>query len=156
VIKEGIIAGGGFTTVHKGTIRGLDCAVKELNFRTSDLGYILREVTILEKLSGHPNILHFLGAVIDVDCGTVSIITDLFQGDITTFLLTEAQQLDMTTWCSIMTDVLTALQHMHSSGLIHRDIKPQNILFKVEPDGSIHVVLGDLGIAREIILDKNL
>ena len=40
--------------------------------------------------------------------------------------------------------ILSALQHAHDNGIIHRDIKPQNIL--VHSDG--HVKVADFGIAR--------
>ena len=40
--------------------------------------------------------------------------------------------------------VLSALHHAHESGIVHRDIKPQNIMLL--PDGSIKVT--DFGIAR--------
>ena len=40
--------------------------------------------------------------------------------------------------------ILSALQHAHNNGIIHRDIKPQNIL--VHSDG--HIKVADFGIAR--------
>ena len=40
--------------------------------------------------------------------------------------------------------ILSALQHAHKNGIIHRDIKPQNIL--VHADG--HIKVADFGIAR--------
>jgi serine/threonine-protein kinase len=46
---------------------------------------------------------------------------------------------------SIFLDVLSALERLHLEGIVHRDIKPGNIL--VMSDG--RVLLGDLGIARE-------
>jgi tetratricopeptide (TPR) repeat protein len=46
----------------------------------------------------------------------------------------------------VLTQVLDALQHAHAAGLVHRDVKPANIL--VRADGS--VVLTDFGLAREV------
>ena len=40
-----------------------------------------------------------------------------------------------------------ALANMRSVGIIHRDIKPDNIYFKREPDGTIGYALGDFGLA---------
>lgn len=50
---------------------------------------------------------------------------------------------DIATW---LPDVAEALDFMHSQGLVHRDIKPGNILF----DTSERVYLGDFGIAKAI------
>ena len=43
-----------------------------------------------------------------------------------------------------ITQILSALQHAHSKGVVHRDIKPQNIMLL--PDGSLKMM--DFGIAR--------
>jgi serine/threonine protein kinase len=48
--------------------------------------------------------------------------------------------------------VAMALEHLHSKGIAHRDIKPDNVLFRVDPEttGRVEPVLVDFGIAAKL------
>jgi len=50
----------------------------------------------------------------------------------------------------IASQVARGLQHAHNNGVVHRDIKPQNIL--LTDDGTVKV--SDFGIARQVILKR--
>lgn len=52
--------------------------------------------------------------------------------------------------CAIVTAVAGALDHAHQRGLLHRDVKPANILITEPEDGERRVLLADFGIAREL------
>ncbi len=54
------------------------------------------------------------------------------------------RRLDTMEAVNVTIEVLKALEHAHSRGIIHRDIKPQNIM--ISPDGAVKVM--DFGIAR--------
>jgi serine/threonine-protein kinase len=49
---------------------------------------------------------------------------------------------------AVMTGVLSALQHGHEQGIVHRDVKPSNIFLAVESDGRVIPKLLDYGIAK--------
>ncbi|HEY7133956.1 MAG TPA: protein kinase [Acidimicrobiia bacterium] len=91
---------------------------------------------------GHPGIV----ATYDTgeDDGVAYIVMELVGGTTLRRLLDERGRLDVDETADIGAQVADALAHAHSRGLIHRDVKPGNVL--VEPDGRVKVT--DFGIAK--------
>ncbi len=48
----------------------------------------------------------------------------------------------------VIGQVADALQYTHDRGVVHRDVKPGNVLIRIEPSGHWHALLADFGIAR--------
>ena len=48
----------------------------------------------------------------------------------------------------LVAEVAEGLRHAHAQGIIHRDVKPENVLLSTRPDGNWTAKLADLGLAR--------
>lgn len=59
-------------------------------------------------------------------------------------ILLRSNKTSETTRCGVLKDLFTALAHLHELGIIHRDVKPSNILVR-SPSGPAY--LADFGIA---------
>jgi len=89
----------------------------------------------------HPNIM----SVYDVSRGgdTEYIVMELIDGITLKQYMEKRKQLNWREALHFITQIMRGLSHAHSRGIVHRDIKPQNIM--VLRDGSIRVA--DFGIA---------
>ncbi len=99
-----------------------------------------REAQAIARI-GHQNVV----AVHDVieDENQVWIVMELLNSRSLADLLREQRQLSVPHAARIGLQVLRGLAAVHESGVLHRDVKPHNILFR--PDG--HALLMDFGIA---------
>ncbi len=107
-----------------------------------------REARVAARLS-HLNAV----AVYDqgTDAGHVFLVMELVRGRTLRDLLRERGALPPALAVSIMEPVLGALAAAHRAGLVHRDVKPENIL--LSDDGAVKVA--DFGLARAIEADPS-
>ena len=145
---EGLVGVGGMANVYRGTDlkTGNAIAIKVLKEEFLDNEELVRRFKNESKaisILDHPNIVK----VYDVS------VTDKLQYIVMEYVdgitLKEylRQRGGALTWKEAVyfaSQVLSALQHAHAKGIIHRDVKPQNIMLLA--DGSIKMM--DFGIAR--------
>ena len=120
---------------------------KELINNRESVRYFKNEAEAISHLS-HPNIVE----VYDVGMaeGHPYIVMELIDGKTLKDIIKDKAPLSLYFAIHIMEGILSALIHSHKKGVIHRDIKPHNIM--VNRDAEVKVM--DFGIAR--ITDKNL
>lgn len=141
------IGEGGMAIVYRARDRrtGHFVAVKYLRpeFRENPefLERFRREAIAASKMSHH-NIVNLLDVGNDPE--NPYIVIEFVNGKTLKDIIREQKRIQPNVAGQIAIRILSALQHAHAANIIHRDIKPQNIL--VDQDGYIKV--SDFGIAR--------
>ena len=103
----------------------------------------LREARMAAGLS-HPNLV----AVYDVgeEDGLPYIVMEYVEGETLAELMAREGRVSPDRAVDLLLQVCAGLEHAHAAGLVHRDIKPQNLLVKT--DGAVKIA--DFGIARTV------
>ena len=79
---------------------------------------------------------------------------ELFDGDLSRVLRSKVKILQKVKQ-SCFFQALEGLDYLHKSGIIHRDLRPKNILIKIEKD-FYKTVLCDFGLSRKDSLEKSI
>jgi eukaryotic-like serine/threonine-protein kinase len=140
------LGAGGMATVYRcrdlrsGALRAVKVLDSNLAHKTEVLIRFEKEAAAMDKVS-HPNIVPIHDLCLDGDYRF--IVMDLIDGESLVDRM-ERGKLSGQEAVRIMISVLKALEAAHETGIVHRDIKPHNILIS----RAEHVFVTDFGIAR--------
>jgi serine/threonine protein kinase len=99
----------------------------------------------------HPNVVE-VRDVFELDDETPVMVMDLLHGETLGQRIARRQQLDLTETASVLLPAVSAIGTAHERGIVHRDVKPDNI-FLAKADGSEVVKVLDFGIAKLTLQD---
>ncbi len=144
-----LIARGGMSMVYRGVDTRLDraVAIKVMSPQyVSDSAFLTRferEARLAASL-GHPGVV----AVYDQgrDGDLVYLVMELVDGGTLRDLLRERRSLSVPVTLSVLEPLLAALGAAHAAGLVHRDVKPENVLISARGE----VKIADFGLVRAV------
>ncbi|GMM30516.1 serine/threonine/tyrosine protein kinase [Martiniozyma asiatica (nom. inval.)] len=148
IISDEIIGSGAFATVRKAVERetGITYAAKIISKKkafTSGMDGVTRELRILKNLD-HPGIVR-LKSFYEDETEYYIVMEYVSGGDLMDFVagygIIEEEPAR-----EIARQIVDAIKHVHSKGISHRDLKPDNIL--IAQDNPVIVKITDFGLAK--------
>lgn len=141
-----VIGRGGMAMVYRAQDRRLNRSVAVKILRSdlaedAEFRRRFRDESQAVAMLSHPNII----SIYDVSRGEIEyIVMELIDGITLKQYMDRRGKLNWREALHFITQIMRGLSHAHSRGIVHRDIKPQNVL--ILRDGSVRIT--DFGIAR--------
>jgi serine/threonine-protein kinase len=149
------IAEGGMGAVFRGRQKSLDrtVAVKVLKPRLAKDESFLRRFHREARAVAKLNHRHIVSAIdVGVSRGWHYLVMEYVDGPTLQGLLDEKGKLTESTAIRVTFQICAALRHAHEHGLVHRDIKPDNVILSSNGDAK----LCDLGLVKKVDNDATV
>ncbi|CAF2051578.1 unnamed protein product [Brassica napus] len=121
-------------------------ALKKVRFANMDpdsVRFMAREIIILRRLD-HPNVMKLEGLITSRVSGSMYLIFEYMEHDLSGLASTPGVKFSEAQIKCYMKQLLHGLEHCHSRGVLHRDIKGSNLLL----DQNNNLKIGDFGLAN--------
>ncbi len=148
----GLLGRGGIGTVYEAVHVPLrrTVAVKriaaEFAARTESVERLRREAETAGRI-GHPNIVQVVDFDIAPD-GLPFLVMEKLEGETLRARLRSRGRLSASETVLVLRQICAALSATHAHGILHRDVKPENVFMARSEDGAETVKLLDFGLAR--------
>ncbi|KAF0924489.1 hypothetical protein E2562_010136 [Oryza meyeriana var. granulata] len=144
------IGSGTYSNVYKaretGDSTGKVVALKKVRFEAGEMDgarFMAREITVLRRIGHHPNVVRLQG----IACSRVScalyLMFEYLDHDLTGILSAHGAGFSLSQVKCYMKQLLAGLDHCHSHGILHRDLKGSNLLLNNEGE----LKIADFGLA---------
>lgn len=151
-----LLGKGGFATVYKAYDKILEMPVALKFFHPQDQA---NKYTIINEIKraiilAHPNIVKYYGVETLVNRNfhgqeeevQIGVMEFVQEGQLKTYMSNNPLTTDQLK--KLLIDILEGLKYLHSEGIIHRDIKPQNILLGRDKQNRLVAKIADFGISK--------
>jgi len=145
------IGRGGFSVVKRGVniFTGKEVAIKILSRHDISQEALHRELNIMKLVNDCPQVVSYIDAFVDEE--HYFIVLELIKGGDLLDTIVKWDQCNEADAVRILRSILLAISHCHEKGIIHRDMKPDNLL--VSNDLS-EIKLSDFGLATVLAPDE--
>ncbi|KAF7836504.1 putative serine/threonine-protein kinase [Senna tora] len=152
--KLGQVGQGAYSTVHKARDlqTGKVVALKKVRFSNSDpesVRFMAREIYILRQLN-HPNVMKLEGIITSRTSSSLYLVFEYMDHDLAGLEAVLGSKFTEPQIKCYMQQLLRGLEHCHSRGVLHRDIKGSNLLI----DGNGNLKISDFGLSTIYNPDK--
>ena len=149
------VSAGSGTSIHVCYVDGFQCCMKELNFSvaTAQQKRMIRgEIELLESLDPHRNVIRYLHH--EEGKAYIRLFLTMYSATLSDLLRKRKEAssplsaIDICFYCRLCLD---GLQFLHGHGIIHRDIKAENVFLILGANGKVlEVALGDFDQAKNL------
>ncbi|XP_064383030.1 probable serine/threonine-protein kinase kinX [Halichondria panicea] len=133
---EGKLGIGAYGAVYRAKLNELPCAAKILHpilLETNDpsgqkiVERFYQECELMRNIT-HPNIVQYLDVTMDPDSGLPVLLMELLDESLTNYFDRVQRPPPYHTQVNLSHDIALAIAHLHSKGIVHRDLSSNNVL----------------------------